>query len=101
MMSVNQIAVHQTLLDAYNVMSLLSSEQIRMKWRTIDKKYAFRSITNKDLNVPELPKLKCIGFTYSGAKLFNILPPQMRETKDPNTFKTMMKNWIWENTTSY
>ena len=25
------------------------------------------------------------------------LPPQMRETKDPNTFKTMMNNWIWDN----
>ena len=60
-----------------------------------EKKYALRSITNKNLKVPEKPKLKCMGFTYNGAKLFNMLPPQMKETKDPNTFKTMMKNLIY------
>jgi hypothetical protein len=87
MMSVNQIAVYHTLLEAYNVMSHLSSEQIKLKWTIIKKKYALRSITNKDLKVPEKPKLKCMGFTYNGAKLFNMLPPQMRETKDSNTFK--------------
>ena len=97
MMSVNQIAVYHTLLEAYNVMSHLSSEQIKMKWTIIEKKYALRSITNKNLKVPEKPKLKCMGFTYNEAKLFNMLPPQMRETKDSNTFKTVMKNWIWEN----
>ena len=65
------------------------------------EKYALRSITNKNLKVPEKPKLKCMGFTYNGAKLFNMLPPQMSETKDPNNFKTMMKNWIWDNIPSY
>ena len=40
------------------------------------------AITNKNLKVPEKPKLKCMGFTYNEAKLFNMLPPQMRETKD-------------------
>ena len=59
-----------------------------MKWTIIEKKYALRSITNKNLKVPEKPKLKCMGFIYNGAKLFNILPPQTREIKDPNTFKT-------------
>ena len=54
-----------------------------------------------DLKVPEKPKLKCEGFTYNGAKLFNMLPPKTREIKDPNTFKTEMKNWIWENIPSY
>ena len=60
----------------------------------IKKKYALRSITNKDLKVPEKPKLKCMGFTYNGAKLFNMLPLQMRETKSPDTFNTMSKDWI-------
>ena len=27
---------------------------------------------------PEKPKLKCLGFTYNGAKLFNMLPIQMK-----------------------
>ena len=92
---------YQHLPFACRVMSHLSSEQIKLKWTIIEKKYALRSITNKDLKVPEKPKLKCMGFTYNGAKLFNMLPPQMRETKDSNTFKTLMKNWIWENIPSY
>ena len=101
MMSVNQISVYHTLLEAYNVMSHLSYEQIHMKWTIIEKKYALRSITNRDLKVPEKPKLKCLGFTYNGAKLFNMLPIQIRETKDSNTFKTLTKEWIWEKIPSY
>ena len=60
-----------------------------------------RSITKKDLKVPEKPQLKCLGFTYNGAKLFNMLPIEMKQMEDPNTFKTMTKNWIWENIPSY
>ena len=82
-------------------MSHLSSEQIKFKWTIIEKKYALRSITNKNLKVPEKPKLKCMGFTYNGAKLFNMLPPQMSKTKDPNNIKTMVKHWIWDNIPSY
>ena len=47
------------------------------------------------------PKLKCLGFTYNGAKLFNMLPCQGRETKNPDIFKTLSKEWIWENIPSY
>ena len=101
MMSVNQISVYHTLLEAYNVMRHLSSEQIHMKWKIIEKKYALRSITNKDLKVPEKPKLKCLGFTYNGAKLFNMLPIQMKKTENPDTYKSMTKEWIWKNIPSY
>ena len=55
----------------------------------------------KKLNVPEKPKLKCLGFTYNGAKLFNMLPIKMRKVEDPSAFKTMTKKWIWENIPSY
>ena len=50
---------------AFNVMRHLSSEQIHMKWTIIKKKYALRSITKKDIKVPEKPKLKCLVFTYN------------------------------------
>ncbi len=53
-----------------------------MKWTIIERKYALRSNSNKGLNVPEKPKLKCLGFTYNRAKLFNMLPIHMRETKN-------------------
>ena len=101
MMSVNQISVYHTLLEAYNVMRHLSSEQINMKWKLIERKYALRSTTKKQLNVPEKPKLKCLGFTYNGAKLFNMLPIEMKKVEDPSAFKNMTKKWIWENIPSY
>ena len=78
-----------------------SSEQIHKKWTNIgDKKHSLRNISNNDLKVPEKPKLKCMGFTYNGAKLFNRLPIQIRET-NPETFKTLAKEWIWEKIPSY
>ena len=101
MMSVNQISVYHTLLEAYNVMRHLSSEQINMKWKLIERKYALRSATEKQLNVPKKPKLKCLGFTYNGAKLFNMLPIEMKKVEDPSAFKNMTKKWIWENIPSY
>ena len=100
-MSVNQISVYHTLLEAYNVMRHLSSEQINMKWKLIERKYALRSATEKQLNVPKKPKLKCLGFTYNGAKLFNMLPIEMKKVEDPSAFKNMTKKWIWENIPSY
>ena len=54
-----------------------------MKWKIIENKYALRSITKKDLKLPEKPKLKCLGFTYNGAKLFDILLILTRETENP------------------
>ena len=42
-------------------------------------------ITNNVLKVPEKPKLKCLGFTYNGAKLFNMLPIQMKKIENLNT----------------
>ena len=50
---------------------------------------------------PEKPKLKCLGFTYNGAKLFNMLPLEMKKMEDPNIFKTKTKEWIWDNIPSY
>ena len=43
-----------------------------------------------DLKVSEKPKLKYLGFTYNGAKLFNMLPFH-RENKNLNTFKSMTR----------
>ena len=62
-----------------------------------------RSVSNKVLKVPEKPKVEMFRFYLqcNGAKLFNMLLLQIRETKNPNTFKTMTKDWIWKNIPSY
>ena len=102
MFSINQICVYHTLLEAYNIMRMSASEQIRLKWTdTNDKKYILRSITNDDLKIPEKPVAKCLNFTYNGAKLFNMPPKKIRETQNQKTFKILTKEWIWKNIPSY
>ena len=98
MMSVNQIANYHTLIEAYNIIRNSASEQIHKKWQNkSEKNYSLRSSSRNDLKVPERPVSKCVGFTYNGSKLFNMLPRNIRETANPDTFKNLTKDWIWKN----
>ena len=79
-----------------------ASEQIKLKWiDDSEKKYILRSITNSDLKVPEKPNVKSAGFTYWGAKLYNLLPKNIRETQNASVFKSLTKKWIWTNIPAY
>ena len=97
--SVNQMAVYHTLIEAYGVIRNSTSDQIKAKWLNKNEKYTLRSITNNALKIPDKPK--CIGFTYTGSKLFNKLPSNIKETETPKLFKILTKNWIWKNIPSY
>ena len=103
MMSINQIAVYHTLLEAYNIWSKKSSsEQIKIKWTQENiNNYLLRSKTKNDVKVPFKPLKKCQGFTYVGSKLFNKLPSDIRKIENPITFKSQTKTWIWNNIPSY
>ena len=101
-MSVNQMAVYHTLLEAHNVVNNASSEKIGMKWDTgLEKKYALRSTDDGLLKVPNRPISKCTGFSYYGAKLYNLLPGSIRDTSKSATYKVLIKEWIWNNIPSY
>ena len=102
MMSINQMAVYHTLLESYNIVRNSASEQIKLKWTDdSEKKYILRSITSSDLKVPEKPNVKSAGFTYWGAKLYNLLPKNIRETQNASVFKSLTKKWIWTNIPAY
>ena len=102
MMSVNQINCYHTLLEAYNIKKKSASDQIKVKWSKMsDTNFKLRSETNNDIKVPIKPKTKCTGFTYQAAKLFNMLPVNIRENSNPNTFKTLTKEWIWKEIPAY
>ena len=102
MMSVNQMSVYHTLLEAHNIIWNSSSEQIKMKWaKKHETKHFLRSETKNDQRIPEKPTTKCIGFNYNGAKLFNKLPGHIKETKNSNSFKSLTKDWIWKNIPAY
>ena len=101
-MSVNQMCVYHTLIEAYNVTKNSSSECIKRKWEhKHQNKYLLRRETTNDLKIPEKPMTKCTGFSYNGAKLFNKLPCNIREILNPGEFKTQIKSWIWEKIPSY
>ena len=95
MFSVNQMAVYHTLLDGYNILRNVASEDIHLKWTDKgEKRYSLRNISKKDLKVPDKPKSNCMGFTYTHAKVYNTLPNHMREATNQIIFKSEIKKWI-------
>ena len=90
-----------TIMEVFNILYNYSSEQINNKYRHNDRR-SLRKNTNNFLWVPVTQlKRNCTGFTYYGAKIFNNLPNNIRETQDRNIFKTLVKKWIWDEVPSY
>ena len=101
MISVNQMTIYHTIIEVFNILYNNSSEQINKKYRHQDR-HSLRKNTNNFLWVPVTQlKRNCTGFTYYGAKIFNNLPNNIRETQDRNIFKTLVKKWIWDEVPSY
>ena len=102
MMSINQMNIYHTLLEAFNVIRNSSSSNVRLKWsHKPENNYFLRSETKNDQTVPIKPKKSCIGFTYTAAKLYNKLPCDIKETRNPKLFKSLTKAWIWKNIPAY
>ena len=95
-MSVNQLSIYHTLIEAYNVVEKTSSEKIRRKIVNTQEGYSLRSTTNKDLIVPSKTRASCQGFSYFAAKLYNKIPTEIRNAQE-NIYKKSVKDWIWEN----
>ena len=96
MLSVNQMAVYHTVMEAYNIITKNASDQLQKKLKMHKGKHSERCAANNDLFVPEKPWLKCIGFSYIGPKLFNMLPKNVKDAKTTDEFKTKLKKWIWD-----
>ena len=101
MMSINQLCVYHTLLEAYNVTKNSSSEDIKSKWERKSNERILRSETKNDQIIPVKPSTKCTGFSYNGSKLYNMLPCSIKNSKSPGTFKSQIKGWIWKNIPAY
>ena len=56
-----------------------------------------RSSKRGDLNVIDKPKKSCLGFTYISAKLWNMLPQEIRNQDKIHLFKSEIKKWISKN----
>ena len=89
------------IIEVFNILYNNSSDQINNKYRHHDR-HSLRKNTNNFIRVPEKhERRKCTGFTYCGAKIFNNLPNNIRETQDSIIFKNLVKNWIWDEIPSY
>ena len=101
-MSINQMVIYHTLLEAHNITKSSASEQIKIKWEEKKgNKYTLRSSVKNDLNVPKKPSMKSTGFSYNAPKLIKKLPHEIQETENTNTFKALIKKWIWQRIPSY
>ena len=102
MFSVNQMCCYQVLTEAYNVINHGSSDQIRKKWMpTENRSYPIRRERMGEVNIIVPAHTKCQGFTLYGAKMWNQLPVEIRDLKNPDKFKDAVKRYIWDNIPSY
>ena len=95
--SVNQMAVYHVALEMFNIVVKESSENIREKIILPENPfYEMRSRNKGEVRVPKPPPKRCMGFSYTGPKLYNYLPEVFRKTTDPDLYKELLKNWIWD-----
>ena len=98
-MSVQQITAYSTLMTVFKVVTSgypgYLAERLRLK------KPAEGIFPARLINTIEVPKVRLTlsrgGFIYRGAKLWNMLPAQMRQENKPGKFKNTLRKWIKEN----
>ena len=56
MLSVNQMAVYHTVMEAYNITTKNASDQLQKKLKMQEGKHSERCAANNDLFVPEKPR---------------------------------------------
>ena len=96
MMSVNQLNIYHVALEMFNIMVKASAERVQKKFTLQENSsYSLRNRENGTVKVPGKPSK--LYFSYTGPKLFNFLPEDIRKTTDPDTFKVLLKKWIWDN----
>ena len=102
MFSINQMVCYHVILEAYNIIHHGSSEAIQKKWNQKEsRKYPLRKERQNQVQVHVPVHKSCEGFTFYGARLWNQLPLEITEIKNPDSFKTAIKNYIWDHIPSY
>ena len=99
-MSMNQMSCYHILVETYNIINFETSMKIRNKLLP-NNPHSTR------LTVPLFKKDSCRSFSYYAAKLWNLLPLEIRSNGMPksgldkraedsrlNSFKTEIKKWI-------
>ena len=102
MFSINQMVCYHVLLEVFIIINFGSSELIRKKWRPCEtRNYPIRENRKHEVKVHVPTHVSCKGFTFYGAKLWNLLPVEIQELTNPDKFKDAVKTYIWEEIPSY
>ena len=100
MFSVNQLNCYHVLVEAFNVINYGSSHKIQEKWMPNNEtSYSNRRMHN--VKVPKVDHVKCEGFTWYGAKMWNQLPEEIKSIKKPKIFQARVKQYLWDIIPSY
>ena len=100
MFSVNQLNCYHVLIEAFNVKHFGSSEKIQGKWMQNNPgNYSNRRV--HDVKVPSFGHVKCQGFSWYAAKMWNKLPENIKDITNYDTFKVKIKDQIWSTIPSY
>ena len=97
MLSVNQMSVYHTAMEAYNITYRTATEQLQRKLIGHEGRHSQRSAANNELYVPKEPRIQSTGFSYLGPKLYNMLTADIKNAKSIDDFKTKLMEWIWKN----
>ena len=89
-LSVNQLVVYHTLLQVYKIRSSREPEYLSQALRD-DNRNGNIIIPNTDLSLAKN------SFVFRGAKLWNNLPPNIRNNFKISKFKKESRKWVKEN----
>ena len=100
MYSVNQLNCYHVLIEAFNIIRFGSSSVIQEKWlQKSNSGYSNRR--PNDVKVPKIDHIKCQGFSWFGAKLWNSLPEEIKAIQKISVFKGKVKEYISNHIPSY
>ena len=100
MFSVNQMNCYHVLIEAFNVIHYGSAPSIQEKWKP-NKERLYSDRRKLDVKVPKVNHVRCQGFSWFGAKMWNNLPEDIKSTTNPDTFKIKIKQHIWDTIPPY
>ena len=100
MLSVNQMNIYHVLIETFNIINFGSADKIQGKWLQ-ENETNYSNRRKDDVKVPRVKHVKCQGFSWHAAKLWNSLPEDIKVIKNPKTFKAKIKEFICETIPSY
>ena len=93
-MSVHQLIAYHTFLSMYKILQTKKPTYIYNRFTNENSTNDMRRRNDNNLNIQGDLTLTRGGFMYRGAKLFNMIPNEIKNVKKYKKFKVQIKKWI-------